>query len=1831
MYTWISNTTLYAHWKACNPWFISNSDSTACVCSPWSVLNIDWTGCVPVQVTFDANGWFFSGGETEKVKNTIFVELPPVRYSHTPNIDDEGNSNWNYGDNLEMLDVIKFTGSESLYVDLKYATETSYDYLVVLEWEYSGWEPNMPYHVFEGNSSYTLNTTGFYVDWDTVTFLFYSNGGGAYGGAYYGYYAIVEWIWASSENYRCEYDIIDPTREWYIFEWWYIDTWYTQIFNTSECLSSNTTVYAKWYQPQPNDIILKATATKSGQTLAMNKYFANAYKVYRWDGNSENLISDTTHTYTWAWTYTIILSPAEWVDRWTFQNVTKPLVPINGTTMTWVKIVYMPSLEDWFGESATAPWDDFFGGFNAGWAITSLPEWSFNTENIKSVGSYFFNSFNWGWQLISLPEWSFRLATWLTTVWYDFFSNFNNNWALTNLPAWSFDTSNITTAEGSFFSNLDSFFYSFNYQWQLTSLPSWSFRLASWLTTVWYSFFSNFNSQWAITSLPEWSFNTENIKSVGSDFFSFFNSQWAITSLPEWSFDTSNITTVWGYFFWDFNRSWALTDLPKSFKLNSVAYNKSYAYQNAFNSPNYTLNRNVSEIVSWVTAPSSDRNTFSDNQPWRCGVNANWLVNAATGCNATITFDTNGWDPVSSMVTNGKIALPEATKSWYILKWWYEWWTMVWKAWDLYTWNSSITLNAEWNDNKVIILEATATSANKILRINKYFSNAYTVDWWDGNPVETVSVDKTHTYTWDWTYTIILSLTWWVDRWTFQYVSKPLVPKDGTAVTWVKITYMPSLAEWFGDSPTEPGNYFFSYFNSNWKITSLPEWSFDTSKIMTVGNSFFYGFNYGWQLTSLPEWSFDTSNIISAGTSFINWFNCNWLLVSLPAWSFNISWLTIAKDYFFDHFNDGWSLTTLPEWSFDTSNITTVGERFFFLFNKNWQLTSLPEWSFDISKIITVWEWFFYWFNERWAIASLPTNSFKLSTWLTIVGGGFFQGFNSNWALTSLPEWSFDTSKITTVWNYFFHGFNQNWVLTSLPEWSFDTSKITTVWDSFFSNFNYNWKLTSLPDSFKLSSVAYNKTNGYQNAFNSPNYTINKKVSDLVSWITVPSSDRNTFSDNQPWICGEHPNWLVNPGNACKIIYDANWWIWTTTWWYDTYSTWVAVWSGIKVPTRARYILSGWLDASWNKVEEVIFPDMDGEILYANWEELNCSDWYVVNSTWTWCVLKEYTITYNLWGWYLEDGEWNIYEWNQVVTYTYNTDTNEYDPNLNPESIKKENSQFLGWYTSEWDAFDFWIVPPDNSTAYAKFACNLWCVENTEKTACEKIRVDFDANGWKFNDNSDIYSIIKSKQVIWEKTSVLHTANLDDNGNYTNEFNWQTINGYNTSLNPYTSWWITIYPISSPSIMYFKKENVEKLDVSIKYWWSPYCTPPWYIIVWTWDHRQFDANYNPGNTGLAVLYIADFPNFWENREKSVEIEGNSFTIYQNSWCPSYWFFANISRTQIVDLIYEDNAFENIPEPTREWHSFKWWYLSDGAEFDTWSVSTWEITKVYAKWECAQWYVDKQWQCVKEETRPSWWSSGWWGGWGWWGSSSKTDTGSTSSQTWNQINSNTGDTTLTWTNIKEPETNTGSNIQTWSQVDSNTGSIVSSWTNVNNPDTDTPGDSTAPSQNDKTYSTEFQQAYEFAKWNGITTMPTIQKANMDGKLTRIAMAKMLSQYAMNVLWQKPANVVVPKFNDVTDKQNSDYDDGVTLAYQLWIMWQNMPNNNFRPNDEVTRAEFATALSRMAYGTSDWEYKATSKYYIHHMEKLVKEWIITKDDPNMKELRGYVMIMLMRSAK
>ena len=231
-------------------------------------------------------------------------------------------------------------------------------------------------------------------------------------------------------------------------------------------------------------------------------------------------------------------------------------------------------------------------------------------------------------------------------------------------------------------------------------------------------------------------------------------------------------------------------------------------------------------------------------------------------------------------------------------------------------------------------------------------------------------------------------------------------------------------------------------------------------------------------------------------------------------------------------------------------------------------------------------------------------------------------------------------------------------------------------------------------------------------------------------------------------------------------------------------------------------------------------------------------------------------------------------------------------------------------------------------------------------------------------------------------------------------------------------------------------------------------------------------------------------------------------------------------------------------------------------------------------------------------KSSWGSSSGGGSTGWSSSSSSSSKTTTTNNTWS---------TNTWTNANSTTSNT---------EEINLGWEVSEESTSTSEETSTP---------DNGYSKEFNDAYTWAFKNGITTMSPIEKADMNAPLTRIAMAKMLSQYAINVLGRTPDTTkVVPAFPDVSAELDAAYNSWVTLAYQLGIMWINI--DKFRPDDLVTRAEFGTALSRMLYATADWE----KTYYETHLAKLMEEKIITVDTPDMQELRWYVMIMLMRSA-
>lgn len=156
-----------------------------------------------------------------------------------------------------------------------------------------------------------------------------------------------------------------------------------------------------------------------------------------------------------------------------------------------------------------------------------------------------------------------------------------------------------------------------------------------------------------------------------------------------------------------------------------------------------------------------------------------------------------------------------------------------------------------------------------------------------------------------------------------------------------------------------------------------------------------------------------------------------------------------------------------------------------------------------------------------------------------------------------------------------------------------------------------------------------------------------------------------------------------------------------------------------------------------------------------------------------------------------------------------------------------------------------------------------------------------------------------------------------------------------------------------------------------------------------------------------------------------------------------------------------------------------------------------------------------------------------------------------------------------------------------------------------------------------YSTEFQEAYNWAYENGITTMNSIEKANMKWNITREEMAKMISNYAINVLWKSPDITKPCLFID--PNINPDLVKFVTESCQLWLMGQWI--TLFKPKDFVTRSEFWTVLSRVLWWNKNEDWVI---FYENHLKALKFVWIMNKiDTPMDKEARGYVMLMLMRS--
>lgn len=237
----------------------------------------------------------------------------------------------------------------------------------------------------------------------------------------------------------------------------------------------------------------------------------------------------------------------------------------------------------------------------------------------------------------------------------------------------------------------------------------------------------------------------------------------------------------------------------------------------------------------------------------------------------------------------------------------------------------------------------------------------------------------------------------------------------------------------------------------------------------------------------------------------------------------------------------------------------------------------------------------------------------------------------------------------------------------------------------------------------------------------------------------------------------------------------------------------------------------------------------------------------------------------------------------------------------------------------------------------------------------------------------------------------------------------------------------------------------------------------------------------------------------------------------------------------------------------------------------------------------------------DPTPPSW-GWGWWGwGWGWWGW--------IASCVLSQLVCVDG----------KYKVMTGKNCSLW--IYASKSCTVPSWTTNNWPIGNIAG---------STYSKEINDAYLRAYRFGITTMPTIQRANMKWELSRKHLAKMISNFAINVVGLKIDTWMICNFTDMT-KESAEMKLYAKISCQLGIMGlkaDGTPNTKFNPNGIVSRSQFGTVLSRLIW----WDkYNGGEKYYTNHLLALQRNNIMTKiDNPSSRtELRRWVMVMLKRT--
>ena len=315
---------------------------------------------------------------------------------------------------------------------------------------------------------------------------------------------------------------------------------------------------------------------------------------------------------------------------------------------------------------------------------------------------------------------------------------------------------------------------------------------------------------------------------------------------------------------------------------------------------------------------------------------------------------------------------------------------------------------------------------------------------------------------------------------------------------------------------------------------------------------------------------------------------------------------------------------------------------------------------------------------------------------------------------------------------------------------------------------------------------------------------------------------------------------------------------------------------------------------------------------------------------------------------------------------------------------------------------------------------------------------------------------------------------------------------------------------------------------------------------------------------------------------------NNYTVVYQPW---EWTW----EMQSQEFEYDKAESLNKNKYRKEWYHFSWWIDMLWKEYRDWEkvlnlLTEWvlELTAQWLQNAPAAWW----WQSIIPATKEQEHNA----------AEEKQDDKQESNQDKQQ------DETVK-DESKAPE-NTNTSNQTTTQQSSNTSSD-NSYKTVVDP--------------------EIQSAYEWAYERDVTTIPSLDDAMPDGVVKRWHLAKMVVNYATNVLWREIPEKIPSecRWNDWRkDWESEEIKNYAVKSCALWLMWLDMPK--FLPNLDVTRAQFGTIMSRLLW----WKkYAWWTPYYRKHLNALKENWIMTQiENPERRvELRQWVWLMLMRSAQ